>query len=281
MLIGFLLSFAEINSKIKSLTLSMKKKIYTALLLCFSYFYGFTQVGVGTTTPDASSILHVEATDKGILIPRLTTNQINAIVDPAIGLMVFNTDIKEFQFNNGTIVTPNWSVVNSKPTVSTDTNNILSSGTDGGAYLPSTTYISKFIVSATGPLTISGLPFQPSSIKFSAHANVENYNVNGDNGFGNNTNTFQNAFGSMQGFATNYGGSILQQVIYIGGNGTSINDISRYSSDSRSIGIRYSNQNGDFLGFTAAEVTAFNTDGFTINITDLTEAVVVIFEAHR
>jgi hypothetical protein len=259
----------------------MKKKIYTALLLCFSYFYGFTQVGVGTTTPDASSILHVEATDKGILIPRLTTNQINAIVDPAIGLMVFNTDIKEFQFNNGTIVTPNWSVVNSKPTVSTDTNNILSSGTDGGAYLPSTTYISKFIVSATGPLTISGLPFQPSSIKFSAHANVENYNVNGDNGFGNNTNTFQNAFGSMQGFATNYGGSILQQVIYIGGNGTSINDISRYSSDSRSIGIRYSNQNGDFLGFTAAEVTAFNTDGFTINITDLTEAVVVIFEAHR
>ena len=85
----------------------------------------------------------------------------------------------------------------------------------------------------------------------------------------------------MAGFATNHGGTIAQQVIYVGGNGNSINDISRYASDSRSIGIRYSNQNGDNLGLTAAQVTRFNGDGFTINVTDHTENIVVLYEAYR
>lgn len=134
MLIEFLFSFAEINSKKKSLTISMKKKIHPFLLLYFCYFCGFSQVGVGTTTPDASSILHVEATDKGILIPRLTTNQINAIVDPAMGLMVFNTDIKEFQFNNGTIATPDWSKVSHSSSVKYSNTDITSNLNNNGTY---------------------------------------------------------------------------------------------------------------------------------------------------
>ncbi|GAL63792.1 hypothetical protein [Algibacter lectus] len=84
----------------------------------------------------------------------------------------------------------------------------------------------------------------------------------------------------MQGYATNYG-VIDQQVIFNGGNGNSINDISRYASSSRAIGIRYGNQNGDNLGLTAAEVTSFNADGFTINVTDKTEDIIVIYEAYR
>jgi hypothetical protein len=31
------------------------------------------QVGVGTTTPDASAVLDVSSTDKGLLLPRMTT----------------------------------------------------------------------------------------------------------------------------------------------------------------------------------------------------------------
>jgi len=258
------------------------KKITCLLLVIFiSGISCYSQVGIGTTNPDDSSILDIESTNKGVLVPRLTTAQRNAIVNPATSLLIFNTTTQQFEFNSNTPGTPVWHTINDNPTVSADTDNIIGAGTDNGAFLGATTYIGKFIITGTGNQTITGLPFQPTSIKFSAHANVETYNVNGDNGFGNNNNTFQNAFGSMQGFATNYSGSILQQVIYIGGNGASINDISRYASDSRAIGIRYSNQNGDFRGFTAAQVTAFNTNGFTINVTDVTEDIVVVFEAHR
>ena len=49
-------------------------------------------VGIGTTIPDASAILHLESTDKGILISRLTTAQMNLVLFPANGLMVYNTD---------------------------------------------------------------------------------------------------------------------------------------------------------------------------------------------
>ncbi|WP_298339137.1 hypothetical protein [uncultured Algibacter sp.] len=113
----------------------MKKKIYTVLLLCFCYYYyGFSQVGVGTTTPDASSILHIESTNKGILIPRLTTLQISSITDPAMGLMVFNTDINEFQFNNGSIATPDWSKISHSSSVKYSNTDITSNLNNDGAY---------------------------------------------------------------------------------------------------------------------------------------------------
>mgnify|MGYP001066131407 CR=1 FL=1 len=259
----------------------MKKNILMLLLLLSSNVLLYAQVGIGTTNPDDSSILDVESTDKGVLVPRLTTAQRNTIANPATSLLIYNTTTQLFEFNSNTPALPVWTPINANPTVSTDANNIITSGTDNGAYLETTTYIGKFIITGTGSQTITGLPFQPTSIKFSAHANVESYNINSDNGVGNNNNTFQNAFGSMHGYATNYGGSIQQQAIYIGGNGNSINDISRYASSARAIGIRYANQNGDNLGLTAAEVTSFNTDGFTINVTDRRENIVVIFEAHR
>ncbi|MGC6422680.1 MAG: hypothetical protein ACON43_07700, partial [Flavobacteriaceae bacterium] len=55
------------------------------------------QVGIGTATPDPSAVLEISATgnDKGLLIPRLTLSQRNAIsgvVTPANGLLIFQTD---------------------------------------------------------------------------------------------------------------------------------------------------------------------------------------------
>ena len=50
------------------------------------------QVGVGTTTPNPKAALDISATDKGLLIPRLTQAQRVAIVAPPDGLMVFQTD---------------------------------------------------------------------------------------------------------------------------------------------------------------------------------------------
>ena len=50
------------------------------------------QLGVGTTTPDASSVLDVKSTTKGLLPPRMTQAQRTAISTPATGLVVFQTD---------------------------------------------------------------------------------------------------------------------------------------------------------------------------------------------
>ena len=58
------------------------------------------QVGIGTTTPVASSMLDIQSTTKGVLIPRMTTAQRAAISTPANGLLVFDTDTKSFWFYN-------------------------------------------------------------------------------------------------------------------------------------------------------------------------------------
>jgi trimeric autotransporter adhesin len=50
------------------------------------------KVGIGTTTPNASSLLEINSTNKGLLIPRMTQAQRNAIGSPANGLLIYQTD---------------------------------------------------------------------------------------------------------------------------------------------------------------------------------------------
>ena len=66
-------------------------------LLCLLIGVGFrqfsiAQVGIGTTTPNASSILDITTTTKGMLAPRMTLAQKTAISSPATGLLIFQTD---------------------------------------------------------------------------------------------------------------------------------------------------------------------------------------------
>lgn len=58
------------------------------------------QVGIGTTSPDNSSILDVNSTDKGVLFPRLTATERDAITAPANGLLLFNTTTGLFNYYN-------------------------------------------------------------------------------------------------------------------------------------------------------------------------------------
>lgn len=60
-------------------------------------------VGVGTISPDPSAILDLNATDKGILIPRVTQTQRLAIVNPAQGLMVYDVTDNTFWYFDGTV----------------------------------------------------------------------------------------------------------------------------------------------------------------------------------
>lgn len=53
----------------------------------------FSQVGVGTTTPNASALLDMSSASKGFLLPRLNLTGINdnaTVKNPANGLLVFN-----------------------------------------------------------------------------------------------------------------------------------------------------------------------------------------------
>ncbi len=59
-------------------------------------------VGIGTTTPNASSKLEIVSTSKGILIPRMTRSQRNAIPSPATSLLIYQTDYTPgFYYYNG------------------------------------------------------------------------------------------------------------------------------------------------------------------------------------
>jgi hypothetical protein len=60
-------------------------------------------VGIGTSTPDASSLLELQSTTQGMLVPRMSTAQRLAIATPANGLLVFDTTVGCFYFyNSGT-----------------------------------------------------------------------------------------------------------------------------------------------------------------------------------
>ncbi len=61
------------------------------------------QVGINTTTPHPSSMLELNSTVSGILIPRMTQVQKTAIATPATGLLIYQTDnVTGFWYYNGT-----------------------------------------------------------------------------------------------------------------------------------------------------------------------------------
>ncbi len=65
--------------------------------------------------PEPSAALHVEGTDKGVLIPRMTQVQRQAISNPATGLLVYQTDILAgFYYNTGTPAAPDWIALTSE-----------------------------------------------------------------------------------------------------------------------------------------------------------------------
>jgi trimeric autotransporter adhesin len=90
----------------------MKNKFCIALLMLLiilqnsinaqNTFPSTGAAGIGTTTPDASSLLEIKSTSKGILIPRMTKTQRDAVVNPATSLMIYQTNSSPgFYYYNG------------------------------------------------------------------------------------------------------------------------------------------------------------------------------------
>ncbi|MBC7411278.1 MAG: hypothetical protein H7331_02335, partial [Bacteroidia bacterium] len=63
-------------------------------------------VGIGTTTPNPKAVLELQATDKGLLTPRMTQVQMLSIPTPPNGLLVYNTTKNCFYYFDN--VTNTW-----------------------------------------------------------------------------------------------------------------------------------------------------------------------------
>ena len=67
--------------------------------------------GIGTNAPNASSLLEMLSTSKGLLIPRMTKTQRDAIATPATGLMIYQTNSTPgFYYYSGTA----WTAISAK-----------------------------------------------------------------------------------------------------------------------------------------------------------------------
>ncbi len=64
-------------------------------------YYNASSVGIGTTDPNDSAILDLASTTQGLLAPRMSETERDAIGTPATGLLVYNTDTNAFNFYDG------------------------------------------------------------------------------------------------------------------------------------------------------------------------------------
>lgn len=79
------------------------RKSFTFLFICLIQgMVLFAQVGIGTNTPNPSSSLDILSNEQGLLIPRMEQAQRDNIANPAIGLLIYQTNNSPgFYYFNG------------------------------------------------------------------------------------------------------------------------------------------------------------------------------------
>ncbi len=79
----------------------MKKIQILICLVVINFNISAQSIGINTTAPHASAILDIKSNTRGMLIPRTSTSSRLAILNPAKGLMVYDTTTSSFGFYNG------------------------------------------------------------------------------------------------------------------------------------------------------------------------------------
>lgn len=125
----------------------LKHLLFTGCVVTGATAFG--QVGINTTgsQPDASAQLDVASSSKGVLMPRMTTAQRNAVTSPATGLLVFDTDKGTFMFFDGA----NW-----KALAFADENKIANQNRTSSAPAPNAGFGTRVAVS--GNYAVIGAP---------------------------------------------------------------------------------------------------------------------------
>lgn len=137
--------------------INLKFFLFPFLLLLSAFLY--SQVGIGTTTPDASSVLDLSSSSKGLLMPRLTIVERDAILHPASGLMIYNLTLNDGQINEGTPSVPSWIGIKGK-------DGSMNSSVTEGVYTTTT---------STSYLLVSGMTISPPSGTYSILFNAQLY----------------------------------------------------------------------------------------------------------
>lgn len=167
----------------------MNQKLITISLLCACIFSKINaQVGIGTSTPDNSAILHLNNPNKGLLLTSIALTSVNdatTIPSPAIGLLIWNNGTGGFTpagmyfWNNN-----QWNALsasnNSGNNTSINTGGWSTTGNNPGNYGGANTNLSL------GTVNFDDLVFKVNS------ANFGRLGTNGGVSFGTSSSTVMN-----------------------------------------------------------------------------------------
>lgn len=256
--------------------------------ICLLFVTGAQAQSVGVnadgSTPDASAMLHVKSTSKGLLIPTMTSALKAAIVSPARGLLIYQLDLTPgFYYNSGTPAAPNWVALTTiNATWQTSGNSGISAannfiGTvDANPIMVRTNNIERMQVRAGGQVQVNGTILKSSQNALEvlgtgvggATGNF-NYPINGYSAgafagvYGENSGTGQGVLGSNT--STGYGvcGNNSSSGLGVYGYSQSGIGIMGQGSSAASPGMRGLNQNINGTGLLGSgnNLTAITLNG--------------------
>ncbi len=181
------------------------KIIITSYLLLTTSYLVDAQIAINSdgSSADASAMLDVTSTSKGILIPRMTTSERTAISSPATGLLVYDTDFNTFWYYANSAWNNLSSVILADSDADTKIQVEESSDED----------IIRFDMNGTEYLKLEGGRIEPRNTGYSVCIGIES----GENDdFTNNYNTFL-------GYATGKDNTTGESNVFAGANAGYVN----------------------------------------------------------
>lgn len=142
-----------LQMKLSIINRFMCKKILV-IILSFAPFLLSAQIGIGTKNVSSNTILEIYSPNRGILLPKTTTTEMNSINDPSLSLLFFNSTINTLVIYDSAL-TQSWSVLNPW---------VLAADNSGSIYLRSgfklglgRTPASDEILAVAGTMKVNGL----------------------------------------------------------------------------------------------------------------------------
>ncbi len=90
----------------------MKKRTYILFIqLLLIVGSSQAQIGIGTSEPNASAVLDITSSNKGLILPRMSTAARELISNPAKGLLLYNTTTLSVETNTGDGTSPIWTSI--------------------------------------------------------------------------------------------------------------------------------------------------------------------------
>ena len=126
----------------------MKRFLLLQVLVCVTAIFMLNSpsraqsVGIGTNTPHASAIVEMQSNSKGMLPPRMSWQQIQAIPQPANGLVVYDNTIQSLRMFDGS----SWTILSKS-----SNNSLNSSGGSSFGVSPATGTGGTITALAVGP----------------------------------------------------------------------------------------------------------------------------------